>query len=59
MKSNKKFTDFLINPNEKTFSLYLTTPEEVQDYLKNIDLGKSVSPFSIPSTLLKEFSKLF
>ena len=59
VKSNKKFTDFLINPNEKTFSLYLTTPEEVQDYLKNIDLGKSVSPFNIPSRLLKEFSKLF
>ena len=59
IKSNKKFTDFLINPNEKTFSLYPTTPEEVQDYLKNIDLRKSVGPFSIPSRLLKAFSKLF
>ena len=44
IKSNKKSTDFLINPNEKTFSLHLTTPEEVQDYLKNIDLRKSVGP---------------
>ena len=59
IKSNKKFTDFLINPNEKPFSLHLTTPQEVQDYLKNIDLRKSVGPFSIPSRLLKEFSKLF
>ena len=32
VKRNKKFILYLKNPNEKTFSLYPTTPVEVESY---------------------------
>ena len=59
VKTNKNFDFYLKNPNEKTFSLYPTNPTEVKDYLKNINIRKSVGPFSIPNRILKEFNKLF
>ena len=59
VKTNKNFDFYLKNPNEKTFSLYSTNPTEVKDYLKNINIRKSVGPFSIPNRILKEFNKLF
>ena len=58
VKTNKKFHDYLINPN-KTFSLYPTTPTEVEDYMKNLNIRKAVGPSSLPNRILKEFSKLF
>ena len=59
VKTNKNFSLYLKNPNEKTFSLYPTTPVEVESYLKTINIRKSVAPFSIPNRVLKEFSKVF
>ena len=44
---------------KKTFSLYPTTPTEVKGYIKNINIRKSVGPFSIPNRVLKEFNKKF
>ena len=48
----------MINNNEKT-SLYSTTPTEVEDYIKNLHIRKSVGPFRIPNRVLKEINKLF
>ena len=31
----------------------------MEDYIKNLDIRKSVAPFSIPNRVLKEFNKLF
>ena len=59
VKTNKHFSLYLKNPNEKTFSLYPTTPVEVECYLKTINIRKSVGHFSIPNRVLKEFSKVF
>ena len=59
VKTNKNVSLYLKNPNEKTFSLYPTTPVEVECYLKTINIRKSVGHFSIPNRVLKEFSKVF
>ena len=59
IKTNKNFDFYLKNPNENTFSLYPTNLTEVKDYFKNINIRKSVGPFSIPNHILKEFNKLF
>ena len=58
VKTNKKH-DFLTNPMEKTFSLYPTSPTEVEDHIKNLNVRKSVGPYSIPNQILKEFKSLF
>ena len=57
--SNRNFNFYLKNPNGKTFTLYPTTPSEVEDYLKDINIRKSVGPFRIPNRILKEFNKHF
>ena len=60
VKTNKNFDFYLKNPNENTFSLYPTNLTEVKDYFKeNINIRKSVGPFSIPNRILKEFNKSF
>ena len=59
VKASRNFNNYLLNNNERTFSLYPTTPVEVEDYIKNLDIRKSVAPFSIPDRVLKEFNKLF
>ena len=59
VKTNKKYYDFLTNPMEKTFSLYPTNPTEVEDHIKNLNVRKSVGPYSIPNQILKEFNSLF
>ena len=59
INTDKKFQDYLINPNNKTFSLYPTMPNEVEDYIKNLNIRKAVGPYSLPNHILKEFSKLF
>ena len=59
VKTNKNFSLYLKNPNEKTFSLYPTTTVEVENYLKTINIRKSVGPFSISNRVLREFNKVF
>ena len=59
VNTNKKFNVYPKNPNKKTFSLYPTNPAEVEDYIKNINIRKSVGPLSIPNQILKEFHKIF
>ena len=44
IKTKRKFQEYLANLNSKTFSLYPTTPTEVRDYIKNLDIRKSVGP---------------
>lgn len=56
---NKNLSFYLKNPNEKTFSLYPKTPTKVGGYIKNINIRKSMGPFSIPNRVLKEFNKIF
>ena len=44
---------------EKTFSLYPTNPTKDEDHIKNLNIRKSVGPYSIPNQILKEFNGLF
>ena len=55
--THKSYTDHLTNPLEKTFFLTPTSPYEVGDIIKTLNLRKSVGPYSIPKKLLKKFSK--
>ena len=59
VKSKNFFHEYLISPNNKTFTLYPTNPTEIEDYIKNLNIRKAVGPFSIPNRILKEFNKLF
>ena len=59
VKTNRNLNYYLLNNNNKTFSLYPTTPAEMEDYIKNLDIRKSLGPFSISNRVLKEFNKLF
>ena len=44
------------DPSEKTF-LTPTSPDEVEDIIKTLNLRKSIGPNSIPTKLLKKYSK--
>ena len=57
-KTGRNFNYDLINNNEKT-SLYPRTPTEIEDYIKNFVIRKSVGLFRILSCVLKKFNKLF
>ena len=47
----------MTNPFDKTFFLRSTTPDEIEDIIKTLNIGKSLGPNSIPTKLLKHFSK--
>ena len=57
MPTNKNYTDYLTNPSENTFFLRPTSPNETEDIIKTLSVGKSLGPNSIPTKLLKQFSK--
>ena len=43
--------------NTKTFFLYPTTAEEIEDVIKIFNLNKAIGPNSIPVIILKEIKK--
>ena len=47
----------MTNPSENTFFLRPTAPDEVEDIIKTLNIGKSLRPNSIPTKLLKQFSR--
>ena len=53
----KNYTGCLTNSSEKTFFLTPTSPEEVGDIINTLNLRKSIGPNSIPTKLLKKYSK--
>ena len=55
--ANPLYTDYLTNPSEKTFFLRPTIPDETEDIIKKLSVGKSLGRHSIPTKLLKQFSK--
>ena len=57
VQTDKKYSDFLDNPLEKTFFLTPTEPNEVQSLIKTLNLKKATGPNSIPTKLLKVFDK--
>ena len=57
MLTNKNYIDYLTNPSEKTFFYRPTTLDETEDIIKILSVGKSLGPNSIPTKLLKQFSK--
>ena len=52
----KNYADYLTNPSEKNF-LTPTSPDEVEDIIKTLNLRKSIGPNSLPAKLLKKYSK--
>ena len=55
--TDKKYSDFLDNPLEKTLFLTPTEPNEVQSLITTLNLKKTTGPNSIPTNLLKVFDK--
>ena len=53
----KNHTNYLPNPSEKTFFLTPASLEEVEDIIKTLNPRKSIGPNSIPTKLLKKYSK--
>ena len=54
----KNYKDYLTNPSEKTFYLITaTSPKEVEDIIKTLNLRKSIGLNSIPTKLLKKYSE--
>ena len=51
--TEKKYTDFLINPNENSFFIRPVLEEELATYIKSMKPGKSLGPSSLPTSLLK------
>ena len=54
---DKNYTDYYTNPSENTFFLRPITPDETEDIIKTLSVGKSLGPNSIPTKLFKQFSK--
>ena len=57
VQTDKKYSDFLDNPLEKTFFVTPTVPNKVQSLIKILSLKKATGPNSIPTKLLKVFDK--
>ena len=57
MPTYKNYIDYLTNPSEKTFFWRPIIPDENEDIIKTLSVGKSLGPNSIPTKLLKHFSK--
>ena len=56
-QTDKHFSDYLQNPNENSFFLAPTTPEEVSDIIRNLSSRKALGPNSIPYKILNTFHK--
>ena len=52
-KTNKHFSKYLTNRNEKTFFLSPTSTQEIHKIILSLDVTKAVGPGSIPTRLLK------
>ena len=50
-ESNKKFQDYLKNPNEHNFFINETDPVEVSDLLEKINVNKATDIYGIPPKL--------
>ena len=55
--TQKHFHDYLQNPNENSFFLTPTTPDEVSNVIKTMSSRKALGPNSIPNKILKPFNK--
>ena len=51
--TTKNYTDYLTNLSEKTFFLTPTSPAEVEDIIKTLNLRKPIDPNNIPTKLTK------
>ena len=57
VKTNKHFSDFLTEPLQSSFFLTPTLPDEIQEIIKSLNNKKATGPNSIPTKVLKVFSK--
>ena len=57
VKTNKHFSDFLSDPLPSNFFLTPTLPDEIQEIIKSLNSKKATAPNSIPTKILKVFSK--
>ena len=51
--SNQHFSNYLKNACNSSLFIKPTTPSEVMDLISNLKIGKSVGPFSIPTSILQ------
>ena len=56
-QTNKHFSDYLQNPNENSFFLTPTTPDEVANVIRRLSSRKALGPNSIPYKILITFHK--
>ena len=55
--TNKHFSDFLSEPLQSNIFLTPTLPDEIQEIIKSLNSKKATGPNSIPTKILKVFSK--
>ena len=56
-QTNKHFSDYLQNPNENSFFLTPTIPDEVANVIRRLSSRKALGPSSIPYKILITFHK--
>ena len=56
-KTNKRFSDFLSEPLQSNLFLTPTLPDEIQETIKSLNSKKATGSNSIPTKILKVFSK--
>ena len=56
-QTNNHFSDYLQNPNENSFFLTPTTPDEVANVIRRLSSRKALGPNSIPYKILITFHK--
>ena len=56
-ETNTEFQDYLKNPNEHSFFINETTPDEIDKYLKKLDIKKASDLYGISPFLVKTSSE--
>ena len=57
VSTTKHYENYLTEPAANTFILTPKNTKEIKDLIKTLNIRKSIGPNSIPTRLLKQFSK--
>ena len=57
VSTTKHYENYLTEPAANTFILTPKNTKEIKDIIKTLNIRKSIGPNSIPTRLLKQFSK--
>ena len=58
-QGNKRFGDFLGDPNRFIITLNDCTSDEIGEYIDKLNVSKASGPFSVPTNILKNSKDIF